>query len=331
MRLCILGLVACLTQMAFATDLKVGFGTSIPLNSVSIIEKAGPSRVSGGEQFTISFRGYKTVTSIRLSDYSVSHQGKSLVRSALAFYVDANNRVNQVRLDGLMTMLADGQTVEVTPNATYYEIQLVVEGYSHSDASLLLQIGTVEGLPPSDFVITRTGSSEIAGEYIDESNYAGFSISQLAHLMRVGTHPGIDDLAGHSYVCSIYAKGNAPQIDFKTRTWYDNNGALQSSTNLDGRLTTWAPTQEGWSMPMDNKNGCGHYVTNNIIRKTAGGNLVSEIEINRYNYLVQCANAGYDWNAQAAQLDSESYPSVVNRAYRALSYEFCRPAVLPNP
>jgi len=335
MRIFILGLFAsCLAQAAVANDLSVGFGTSIPKESgASIIEKSGPSRATGGERFTISFRGYKTITSVRLTDYSASHQGKLLVRSALAFYVDSNNNVNQVQLQGLTStdLLADGHFVEVTPNATYYEIQLIVEGFSNSDAAMLLQIGSVEGIPTTDFVIKRTSSSEVAGGFLDESDYANFSIGELANLMKSGTHPAIEDLAGHSFVCSIYAKSGAPQIDFKTRTWYNNNGALQSSTNLDGTLATWSPTQEGWSMPIVNKNGCGQYTTNNLIRKTAGGNMVSEVEINRYNYLVQCANAGYDWNAQAAQLDSETYPAVVNPAYRVLSYEFCRPAVLPNP
>lgn len=349
MRILVLGLFAsCLAQAALANDLNVGFGASVPKESgASVIEKSGPSRVSGGEQFTISFRGYKTITSVRLTDFSASHQGKLLIRSALAFYVDGNGNVNQVRLEGLtqfskvtagnpenyqnLVMLADGHYVEVAPGATYYEIQLTIEGFSNSDAGMLLQIGTAEGVQPADFVIKRTGSTEIAGGYIDENNYANFSIGELANLMKTGTHPALDDLAGHSFVCSGFNKPSAPQIDFKTRTWYNNNGALQSSTNLDGTLATWSPTQEGWSMPISNKNGCGQYTTNNIIRKTAGGNLVSEVEINRYNYLVQCANAGYDWNAQAAELDSETYPAVVNPAYRALSYEFCRPAVLPNP
>jgi hypothetical protein len=331
---------------ADTNQLSVGFGASVPKDGgTSAVEHTGPSRANGGERFTISFRGYKNISNIRLTGFSPSHTGGALIRSAIALWMDAQGHRLQMNMPALssfgqvtsgnpqnyqnMVMLRDGNFVETDPNGAFYEIQLIVEGFANNDSGMLLQITSADGLPMNDFIIHRSSTTEVAGTYINEANYPGLSIGEFVTLMTYGTQPTMLDLVGKSFVCSSFSRTAQPAIDYKTRTYYNNNGALQSSSSLDGRLYTWTPTQEGWNMPTPQRNACGNYTTNTIIRKTDAGNLIAEVELNRYNYLTLCANAGYDWNTQAAQLDSESYPAVISNLYRTLSYEFCRPAVLP--
>jgi hypothetical protein len=344
MKILWIGLLATMSVFAVAEDLNVGFGGSVPKERGALQERSGPSRAGGGEKITVTFKGDRQITNIRLSAFSPSHQGKFLIRSAKG-YTSSPRGTIETNLDALsrfdkvtsgapenyqgMPMVADGKFVENNPNYAFREIEFQIEGFTNNDIGMLIQISTNTQLPMTEFIVHRTGNGEVVGAYVDEVNYAKFSAADIAGLVAASYHPRIDDLANRSFVCSSYSR-TARQIDFKTRAYYNTNGALQSASNLDAHLVTWTQTQEGWSLPTDNTNGCGKYVTNNLIRMTASGNLVSEIVLNRYNYLVLCSQAGYDWNAQAAQLDGESYPSVINPDYRALSYEFCRPAVLPN-
>jgi hypothetical protein len=346
MRFLVVALFASMMAHAESSELSVGFGTGVPKDgSTSTVEKSGPSRVAGGERFTITFRNYKTVSRIRLTGFSASKKGKILIHSALGFVTYDDGKKSQTNFEGLSqfaqatngnpdnyqnnVMLEDGHYVEVTPNAPFNQIQIVVEGFTNNDAAMLLQMEATESLSLQDFVIHRTGDSEIAGAYIDETNYATLNSSDLAKLIEEGSSPSIDQLAKRSFVCTSYGRGQKTQVDYKTRAYYDNRGALQSASNLDSTMVTWVMTEAGWTLGTDVHNGCGHYQTQNILRMTAAGNLVSEVDINRYGYLVLCSNAGYDWDTQAAEFDSETYPSVISPGVdRVSSYEFCRPAAL---
>ena len=348
MRLLILGLFISAFAYADVNNANIGFGASVPKDGgTSAVEANGPSRAKGGERFTIQFRNYKTVTKIRLTASSKSKQGKILIHDAVGTVTYGDGTSAQTTFTGLtefdkvtsgnpdkyetnFVMLQDSHYVEVTPNAPFNQIYITVEGFTNNDIGMLLQLEASDGLPIEDFLISRTGNSEIAGAYINEADYANFKSGQLSALIQNGTNPMIETLAGHSYVCSGYVKNNPAQVDYKTRQYFNNNGALQSASNLDSSLVTWVMTEEGWTMGVDQHNGCGTYQTMNILHITPEGNLVSEVDLDRYNYLTLCSNAGYDWNAQDAQLTSETYPSVISPTiYRTNSYEFCRPASVP--
>ncbi len=99
-------------------------------------------------------------------------------------------------------MLADQGFVEVTPNQAFLARIRGIEGFSSSDASMLLQITSTDGLPVQDFLVTRTAGSEIVGSFVDEANYANFTGSQARVLIKGAVQPAITDLAGKTFVCT---------------------------------------------------------------------------------------------------------------------------------
>jgi hypothetical protein len=324
----------------------IGFGTSVPKDgSVTTTERTGISRAGGGERFTVTFRNYKTVNRIRLTGYSTGKAGKVLVHTALGLVTYDNGTHEQINFEGLSqfakatagnptnynnnSMLENTHYVEVTPNAPFNELQITVEGFTNNDASMVMELETAEDLPAEDYIIHRTGAEEVAGAFIDEANYPALTGPELSSLVEHGSMPGIENLAGNTFVCTSYVKGSPAQVDYKTRSYYDNNGALQSASNIDSTMATWVNTEQGWTLGTTAKNGCGKFNLRTILRMTAAGNIIGELNINRYDYLTLCANAGIDWNAQAARFDNESYPSVINPDIdRTAGYEFCRPSVV---
>jgi len=131
-------------------------------------------------------------------------------------------------------MVPDAKFVETNPNYAFSEIQFVIEGFANNDIGMLLQITSAEGLPLTDFIIHRTG--------IDEVNYSKLAPGELASLVQNGYHPRMEDLENRSYVCSSFSK-TARSIDFKTRAYYNTNGACN-------RFRIWTVT---WSLGFPRK------------------------------------------------------------------------------
>ncbi|MGZ6479347.1 MAG: hypothetical protein ACXWQE_08610, partial [Bdellovibrionales bacterium] len=218
---------------AFAsTQVNVAFGASVPVDpsNQTLVEKHGPSRTSGGEHFIVKMSGAKMITDIKLTSFSTGKAGKALVHSAVG-----TNGATKVALEGLyqfdkvtagnpvvyqkLVMLPDTTFVEVTPNQAFSQLDIVVEGFTNDDISLLLQITSSDALPVTDFMITRSGSSgEVVGGMINETGFAKFTAENLQSLMSRGVSPALADLAGKTFVCSSYTKVTATELNFKSRT-----------------------------------------------------------------------------------------------------------------
>jgi hypothetical protein len=76
-------------------------------------------------------------------------------------------------------------------------------------------------------------------------------------------------------------------------------------------------------MSFDNFNGCGKFVTTNVLRVTGAGNLISEVVLDLNLYIALCTKAGYDATATQAVETNSTFPSLVNARYVVDSYEFC--------
>jgi len=323
---------------AQAAELGVAFGGSVPKDpsGKTFVQKAGPSRATGGERFTLRLSSPKTVTSVRLTGHSSGRAGKTLVRSATAF-----NGAAATPLEGLyqfskvtlgkpqnqngLVMLPDQAFVEVVPNQAFTRIEIQVEGYTNNDASLLLQVSFAEDLIPEEFLLTRTANGETSGSYVNESGYAKFTGAQLASLMRVGQRPAPEELAGKSYSCSSYFKLDPPKLDAKVRAYeLDASGALVSSSSSEAPGAVWAVAPEGLKLTIANQNGCGRYETYNVLRRTPDGNLISEVVLDLDAYITLCAEAGYDTSATRELMQYSTFPSLLEERYVVGVYEFCR-------
>lgn len=321
------------------TTLNVAFGSSVPQDSSgqTYVEKAGPSRANGGEHFVLKLNAAKMITSIKITGFSLSHSGKSLIHSATAVagathlplpalfqftQVTAGNPANSKGL----VLLADNSFVEATPNQALSQLDLVIEGYSNDDASFLLQITTTDEWFENQFMLTRTGphSEQSVGALINEENYAKFSSSDLNKLMLAGTPAQATDLVSKTFVCSSYTKLDSPEINLKKRTYFSSaNGSLQSSSDLEGTNLNWSATSAGLTTPIANQNGCGTYTTYNVLRRTPSGNLIAEINLDLKNYVQLCTNAGYDAVGTQAIETNSTFPSVIDPNFVVDSYEFC--------
>jgi hypothetical protein len=328
------------TGVASASQLNLALGSSVPADpsGATLIEKAGPTRASGGEHIVVRLNGAKTITEIKLSAFSNGKAGKVLIHNATGTAAAA-----VVSLDGLfkfasatdgnptnyqnLVMLPDAASVRVTPAQAFSRLEFVVEGFTNNDASLLISITASEDLPAQDYLITRTGSAEVVGGMIDESGYKKFSSDNLKNLMTGATTSVAADLVGKTYVCTSYTKLDTAEIDFKTRTFAQAaNGDLISNSDLEDPNLAWASTAEGLEATILDSSGCGHFVTKNIVRQTGSGNLISEVVLNLNDYVNLCAGAGYDPSAVQAVETNSTFASVVDPAYVVNAYEFCRPS-----
>jgi len=318
------------------STLAVSIGASAPKTSPFKL-KAVPSRAEGGEHFILRLSGVKTVTSIRLSGFSASRKGKALIRNAVAF-----NGTTQTVLEGLtkfakvtigkpsnqggLVLLADSQFVEVQPNATFGKLDLTVEGMAHDDAGLLLEVSFAESVTADHFLLTRSGGSETAGSYVNESGYAKFTAAQLASVMRVAVEPAPAELAGRTFLCSSYSKLDPARLDFKTRAYYSGPaGELLSKSDAEGLDDRWDRADDGLTRVIGNKNGCGAFNTLHVVRRTGDGNLIAEVVLDLDAYIDLCTKAGYDTSATRELQLYSNFTSVLNTKYVAGVYEFCRP------
>jgi hypothetical protein len=224
-------------------------------------------------------------------------------------------------------MLTDTTFVSVAPQQAFQQIDLLVEGYSHNDASLLVQIISNDGLPAEEFLMSRTATSETLGAMINESKFAKFGINELQSLMSAAVSPTIDDLVGKTFVCSSYTRLDSVKLDLKSRTYSSPSpGVLQSHSDLQGPTQTWAASPFGIELKIDNSSGCGRFTTRNVVRLTGAGNLISEVVLDLENFLLQCESVGFDKEKVRAVETNSTYPSVLDPKMVADSYEFCHPA-----
>jgi hypothetical protein len=301
--------------------------------------KTGPSRASGGEQIFIRLARAKTISEIKLTGYSASKQGKTLIHAAVA-----SNGATKTMLEGLtkfskmtngtvakyketdQVMVTDTTFIAVAPGAAFTQLELKVEGYTNNDNSLLLQITSNDGLGAEDFIITRTANGETLGGLIDESKYAKFGLNELQALMGRAVSPALDDVVGKTFVCSNYTRLDGTKLNFKSRRYMSPSaGVLQSFSDLQGPVQTWSQSPHGVQLPIENNGGCGKYITKNTMRVTAAGNLIAEVILELEPFLTLCERAGFDREGARAVEINSTFPSVIDAKYVVDSYEFCRP------
>lgn len=316
--------------------LSVSIGASAPKTSPFKL-KTGPSRGEGGEHFVLRLSSAQMVTGIKISGFSASRQGKALIRNAVAF-----NGTTQTVLEGLtkfakvtmgkptnhngLVMVADGQFVEVAPNAVMSKIDLTVEGFANNDSSLLLQVTFANSITADHFLLTRTANSETAGAYLNESGYPKFTAAQLATVMRVAAEPAPADLTGRTYLCTSYSKLDPARVDYKTRTYYSGPaGELLSRSDAEGLEDRWISAENGLTRVIANKNGCGAFDTLHVVRRTGDGNLIAEVVLDLDAYIDLCTRAGYDTSATRELQQYSNFASVLHTKYVAGVYEFCKP------
>ncbi len=341
MRLSILALFFFVSIGAHAvtsTQLNIGLGTSVPVDSTMLVQKSGPSRSSGGEHIYIKFASAKNILEIKLTGYSAGKAGKTLIHSATGI-----NGTTKVSLDGLsqfakvtsgnpenyknLVMLPDTTFVLVSPGQAFTQIDIVAEGYTNNDSSLVLQITSSDGLPLSEFIVTRSSTSETLGGLIDESKFAKFGLSELRSVMSTAVPPALEDLVGKVFVCSSYSRLDATKVNYKTRAYLSPApGVLQSRSELQGPIQTWTMGAYGVELPVENFNGCGNYITTNTLRVTGAGNLISEVLLDLESFLTLCEKAGFDKESVRAVESNSTYPSVLDPKFVVDSYEFCHPA-----
>lgn len=321
------------------TTLSVAYGASVPNDPTgqTYVQTPGPSRTGGGEHFVLQLSSGKNVTSIKLSGFSTSRNGKSLVRSVTAISgatkislpnlsqfskITAGNPQNY---NGLV-MLVDGSYVEATPNQVLSQIDFTVEGFSNNDSSLLIQITFADGLAEEEFIFSRSGANrEKFGGLINEDDYAKFSASILSTLMKKGAAAQVEDVVNKTFVCSSFTKLDSPSINVKTRAYAMNaTGTLQSTSERESSPRVWTATGAGLATTIVNQNGCGVFSTYNVIRKTPAGNLIAEVNLDSEAYVNLCVNAGYDADGVRAVQSNSTFPSVVRPDFVANSYEYCR-------
>jgi hypothetical protein len=318
------------------TLLNVSFGGSVPKDTTALLEKQGPSRANGGERIVVTFKAPKMISDIKLSAYSSKHDGKALVHSA-----NGINGSTKVALEGLYTfakmtmgdgveykklvMLPDTKYVEAAPNQAFTSLDFTVEGFANDDVSLSLQITSADGLPLTDFLITRTGDSETAGGMINELNYKKFQPADVQALMTESVAPKAAELDGKTYTCTIYSRLNPTQLDFKIRAYSSPSpGVLQSTSTQQGTMA-WSITGIGAQTTIPTVSGCGKFNSINILRRTSAGNLISEVVLDLNAFVAQCEKAGYDPDGVRSVESNETFPSVVDSKYVVDSYEFCKP------
>lgn len=321
--------------------LSLALGASVPADGTgrTLAEKDGPSRSSGGEHFILKLNRAKTVSDIKITAYSTGHAGKALIHSvtglagATSIALPELSQFNKVTAGNPqnyrgLVMLTDTAFVESHPNQAFSKLDFVIEGYTNNDASVLIEVTSTDGFTQNEFLLSRTGphSDETLGQLIDEDNYAKFTPEQLSQLMNNGTQPQAADLIGKTYVCSSYTKLDNAQIDFKTRAYFANGNVIQSNSDFEDQNRAWKPTADGLVATIANQNGCGTFITQNVLRETGSGNLISEIDLDLQNYLNLCTNAGYDADGTKAVELNSTFPSVISPKAVVNAYEFCRPA-----
>lgn len=151
------------------TMLSLAYGPSLPaaLRGATIIDTVGPSRSAGGEVIDIQFVNPKTVTSVKLSAFTLSGKGSVLMHNVEAtmagntafalgeLFSFAQKGQGLYTDHGGLIMLGTGNYVTTNVNKQLIDLKLQVEGFTANDATLLVQADTVEGLNYYDFKVTR--------------------------------------------------------------------------------------------------------------------------------------------------------------------------------
>lgn len=327
-----------LSAHAEPSTVAIGIGSSAP-KTAEFKLKSCPSRADGGEHIVLRLSSVKTVTGIKISGLSAGRKGKTLIRNAVAF-----NGTQQTVLEGLtkfpkvtmgnptnqkgLVLLADGQNVEVAGlTAAMGKLDLTVEGMTSSDASLLVEVNFADQVTGDNFLLTRSSTtSETAGSYVNETNYAKFTAAQLATVMKVASEPTAAELAGQTFLCTSYSKLDPIRLDFKTRAYYTGpGGELLSKSDAEGLDDRWNHMENGLTKVIPKKNGCGDFNQLHVVRRTGDGNLIAEVVIDLDAYIDQCTKAGYDTSATRELQMYSNFASVLSPKYVAGVYEFCKP------
>jgi len=337
-RLLSLVVFLCASTSLAANQINVAIGSSVPTSEKNLVMAQGPSRAAGGERFILKFAGSKAITAIKISAFSTSRNGKALIHNAIGLSGSA-----RVALEGLYkfgvsptgnptnykgkNMLTDSSYIEIAPNQAFNQIEFTVEAYTNNDASILLQVFSSSELALADFLVTRTGfkNAESVGGLIDESRYAKFTSSDLQSLMKQAKVPAAATVAGKTYLCTGYSKLNPARLNYKEREFYvGTDGKLQSESDLDGGTQSWTETAQGLVRTIENVNGCGKYLSYQIVRTIGSGSTISEVVVDGEAYIKLCVNAGYDENAVRTVESNSTFPSVVDTKFAVGSYEFCQ-------
>lgn len=337
MYLVLIAMFASLT--AQAGQLNIALGTSVPadVSGQTLTMKAGPSRASGGEHIVVNFARPKNITEIKLTGYSAGKAGKVLIHRVTALSGSAKVSLEALSQFAKVTngnpqnyknlvMLTDTAFVSTAPSQAFTQIDLVTEGFTNNDSSILVQITSSDEFPVEEFSVSRTSNDETLGGMINESKYAKFGINELQSLMGRAVAPSMEDVVGKTFVCTNYTRLNNTKVDFKKRTFVNQNGVLKSHSDLQGPLRTWTASAFGIQMPVEGVNGCGKFVSYNTARVTGAGNLIAEVILDLNDYLNLCESAGFDREAARAVQINSTFPSVLDQKYVVNSYEFCRPA-----
>jgi hypothetical protein len=166
-------------MLSLPFSLSLGFGESLPdtVARTSRVNAKRPDRSVGGEIITISFKAPHEVKEVRLTAFSKSGMAKVLVRKAQASVtntVGGQDQVSTIDVAELYSfdqksrgsygrhnetgyiMLSANNWVETNLNKpNVNSISLRVEGYSHNDATLLVELASPEGFNYYDFTVTR--------------------------------------------------------------------------------------------------------------------------------------------------------------------------------
>lgn len=322
---------------AIPVELDFAYGQSLPGTKAgdTFTDPRGPSRNTGGEKISISFRTPKTISAIRLTAYSKSGTGKILIRNVVAdsalmpeLFKFADVKLGApVDYQGLV-MLNAGSYVETLPARPIQNMAITVEGFTSNDTTILVELASADGFAHSDFLIRRSRTGTEIGGYFDEMAYRGFTAQSAKRLMSLSKDPTLNELNNTTWVCSGYARNAAANIDFKTRHFFSPApGQLQSTTDKKSTPATWILTQEGWKLPLEGRStNCGYVADNYIMRITPSGNLIKELAMDRNEIMRACLRSGFQRYQIEDFLNKQTLRSVVSDRLAVTYYEFCRPA-----
>lgn len=153
-------------------SLNLAFGPSLPADQLDStnVDTKGLTRANGGETIRITFKRPTMISSIQLAGYSASSMGAAVIRDAKAMiHTDAGDATISLgelfnfNLNGFgqfqnykgNVMLGNNNFIQSPLGLAVSELSFQVEGFRHSDATLLMQMVTDSELEYYDFRVDR--------------------------------------------------------------------------------------------------------------------------------------------------------------------------------
>lgn len=317
-------------QQSQSSTLVIAFGSSTMGESDEFLgDDRGPSRESGGETFSITFRDARTLSQIKILSVSTSGHGKILVHNAETETSSQSEAQPITEFEN--AMLAAGELRQATPAEAVKKITFQIEGYSSDDASAKIELTSDIEILPSDFIIHRERPTADGnyGTFVDENLYADFTHTDILTLIDGGQAVRASELQQTSWVCSAYHYGPefrpSKYIDEKNRYYYRDGDLLRSITNLSENDTGWFDTEQGLSSESFDRPICNTDIPSRLLyKKTVSGNLIGELTGSLTHLYKACYGSSRDY------LDTYFYGSKlgIDKQF-VFIYEFCRPAELP--